>query len=363
MSSCALYLPPSTLHLSPLYALILGFITAFMLTYTIIPVIIGVARERKFLDQPNERSSHEEPTPSLGGIGIFAGTIVAVVLWTPFDSFAGMQHVLAAFVLIFLIGVLDDILPLSPIKKFAGQVLVSVILAYKSNIRLTSFYGAFGVAELPELTGFVLSVVAIVGIINAFNLIDGINGLAGSVGLLACVAWGCWFWEVEAFALALIAFSLAGAIVAFLKYNFTPARIFMGDTGSLLIGTVCAILAIKFIETNYQLPTESPLRFDAAPAIAVAVLILPIYDTLRVFVRRVFQGRSPFSPDKTHIHHLLLDLDLSHMQATAWLLAANVFFVVLAISLNHFGMVTVLLAELCAAMLATTLLQFFKKKE
>jgi UDP-N-acetylmuramyl pentapeptide phosphotransferase/UDP-N-acetylglucosamine-1-phosphate transferase len=258
--------------------------------------------------------------------------------------------------------VLDDVLPLSPVKKFAGQVLVSIILAYKSNIRLTSFYGAFGVAELPELTGFVLSVVAIVGIINAFNLIDGINGLAGSVGLLACVVWGYWFWEVEASAMATIAVSLAGAIVAFLKYNFTPARIFMGDTGSLLIGTVCSILAIKFIETNYQLPTESALRFDAAPAIAVAVLILPIYDTLRVFVRRVFHGRSPFSPDKTHIHHLLLDLGLSHMQATAWLVIANVFFITLAVALNHLGMVTVLVAELLSAMLLTTILQTINRK-
>jgi len=345
------------------YALILGFITAFMLTYAIIPVIIGVARERKFMDLPNERSSHEEPTPSLGGIGIFAGTIVAVVLWTPFDSFAGMQHILAAFVLIFLIGVLDDVLPLSPIKKFAGQVLVSVILAYKSNIRLTSFYGALGVHEMPELTSFVLSVVAIVGIINAFNLIDGINGLAGSVGLLACAAWGCWFWEVDALAFSVIAFSLAGAIVAFLKYNFTPARIFMGDTGSLLIGTVCAILAIKFIETNYQLPVESSFRFGAAPAIALAVLILPIYDTLRVFVRRVVQGRSPFSPDKTHIHHLLLDLGLSHTQATAWLLGANGFFILLALLLNDFGMVTVLAVEIAVAIALTTLLQYFKRRE
>jgi len=344
------------------YALILGFITAFMLTYTIIPVIIGVARERKFMDQPNERSSHEEPTPSLGGIGIFAGTIVAVVLWTPFDLFAGMQHVLAAFVLIFLIGVLDDMLPLSPTKKFAGQVLVSVILAYKSNIRITGFYGVFGVYDLPELTAFALSVVAIVGIINAFNLIDGINGLAGSVGLLACIAWGGWFWEAGSMALAVIAFSLAGAIIAFLKYNFTPARIFMGDTGSLLIGTVCAILAIKFIEMNYKLPQESAIRFGAAPAIAVAVLILPVYDTLRVFVRRIVQGRSPFSPDKTHIHHLLLDLNLTHMQATACLVGANVLFILLAIALNNFGMLTVLGVELAVALSLTALLQFLKRR-
>ncbi|HMX39486.1 MAG TPA: MraY family glycosyltransferase [Saprospiraceae bacterium] len=343
-----------------MHTLILGFITAFVLTYVIIPVIIGVARQRKFLALPNERSSHEVPTPSLGGIGIFAGTIVAVVLWAPFSAFAGMQHVLAAFVLIFLIGVLDDVLPLSPVKKFAGQLLVSVILAYKSNIRLTSFYGAFGILDIPELTSFVLSVVAIVGIINAFNLIDGINGLAGSIGLLACVAWGIWFGCIGAEPLSIIAFSLAGAIVAFLKYNFTPARIFMGDTGSLLIGTVCAILAIKFIEINYQLPPEHPFRVDAAPSIAVAVLILPIFDTLRVFVRRIVQGRSPFSPDKSHIHHLLLDLGLSHMQSTAWLVLTNVVFVAAAVVLNHYGMVMVLLLELAAATGLTALLQFLK---
>lgn len=343
-----------------MHTLILGFITAFILTYVIIPIIIKVARERKFMALPNERSAHEVPTPSLGGIGIFAGTIVAVVLWAPFSSFAGMQHVLAAFVLIFLIGVLDDVLPLSPVKKFAGQLLVSIILAYKSNIRLTSFYGAFGILDIPELTSFVISVVAIVGIINAFNLIDGINGLAGSIGLLACIAWGVWFWGTGAEALSIIAFSLAGAIVAFLKYNFTPARIFMGDTGSLLIGTVCAILAIKFIEANYGLHYDHAFRIDAAPAIAVAVLILPIFDTLRVFVLRVIQGRSPFSPDKTHIHHLLLDLGLSHMQSTAWLVVANVVFIGIAVVLNHYGMVTVLLIELGAAMGLTALLQFLK---
>jgi UDP-GlcNAc:undecaprenyl-phosphate/decaprenyl-phosphate GlcNAc-1-phosphate transferase len=333
-----------------------------MLTYVIIPVIIRFMRERKFLDRPNERSAHEIPTPSLGGIGIFAGTICSMTLWTPVDAFAGLQYILAAFVLIFLIGVTDDAMHLSPVQKFLGQLLVAVILAYKSDIRLTSFYGFMGLYELPELLSFLVSVVIIVGIINAFNLIDGINGLAGSVGLLACLSWGAWFYAVDAMALAVVTFALAGSIVAFLKYNFTPARIFMGDTGSLLIGTVCAILAIQFIEMNYKIADPSPLRFGAAPAIAVAVLILPIYDTLRVFVRRAFQGRSPFSPDKTHIHHLMLDLGLTHMQTTAWLLAANVLFIGLALLFNNWGLMPVLSIILGLAIALTTLLQAIKHK-
>jgi UDP-N-acetylmuramyl pentapeptide phosphotransferase/UDP-N-acetylglucosamine-1-phosphate transferase len=240
--------------------------------------------------------------------------------------------------------------------------LVAIILAYKANVKITNFYGVFGVFEIPELTSFILSIVVIVGIINAFNLIDGINGLAGSVGLIACLAWGSWFWAVNDPAFAMIAFSLAGAIVAFLKYNFTPARIFMGDTGSLLIGTVCAILAIDFIETNHQFSAVPGLSFKAGPAIATSVLILPLYDTMRVFVRRLAAGRSPFHPDKNHIHHLLLDSGLTHMQATAVLVAVNMLFITTATLLNRLGTVMLLAVELAMALSFTYILSEVSKR-
>jgi UDP-N-acetylmuramyl pentapeptide phosphotransferase/UDP-N-acetylglucosamine-1-phosphate transferase len=345
-----------------MYAVILGFITAFVLTFSIIPVIIKVARERRIYDRPNERSSHDEPTPSLGGIGIFAGTICAVVLWTPLAAFGVLQYILAAFVLIFLLGAMDDLMPLSPTRKFTAQLLVAIILAYKSNVRITSLYGVFGVYDLPELTSFVLSVLVIVAIINSFNLIDGINGLAGAIGLLACITWGAWFLAVQSPALAVVAFSLAGAITAFLKYNFTPAQIFMGDTGSLLIGTVCAILAINFIEMNRLISILPSYTFESAPAIAVGILILPLYDTVRVFVQRIFQGRSPFSPDKTHIHHLMLDLGMSHSKATAALLVVNVFFIILTVALGGFSTSVVLVVEIALMFAFTFLLQRFSQK-
>ena len=345
-----------------MYAVILGFITAFTLTYSIIPVIIRVARERRIYDRPNERSSHDEPTPSLGGIGIFAGTICGVVLWTPLDAFGVLQYILAAFVLIFLIGAMDDLLPLSPTKKFSGQLLVAIILAYKSNVRITSLYGVFGVHELPELTSFVLSVIIIIAIINSFNLIDGINGLAGSIGFLACVTLGAWFMAIHSPALAVVAFSLAGAITAFLKYNFTPAQIFMGDTGSLLIGTVCAILSINFIEMNHLISIQPVYAFNAAPAIAVGILILPLYDTVRVFIQRILHGRSPFSPDKTHIHHLMLELGYSHAKATAILLVVNIFFIGIAVLLDRFGTPLLLVLEIGLMFLFTFVIQRLSQK-
>jgi UDP-GlcNAc:undecaprenyl-phosphate/decaprenyl-phosphate GlcNAc-1-phosphate transferase len=331
-----------------MYALILGFVTAFTLTFIAIPVIIRVARERKLYDRPNERSAHLEPTPSLGGVGIFAGAICGIVLWTPLGDFGPLQYVLAGLVLIFLIGILDDILPISPTKKFTGQLLVALILTYKSDIRIDSLYGVFNVFELPEMTAFAFSMIAIVGIINAFNLIDGINGLAGSIGLLACVVFGTWFYLAGASAMAVLSFSLAGAIIAFLKYNVTPAQIFMGDTGSMLIGTVSAILALKFLEMNPLPETPAGIRFQSAPAVAFALLILPIFDTLRVFALRMALGKSPFFPDKTHIHHLLLQAGLSHMQATGLLVFINTLFVAGAIAFDWLGTEKLLLIEVLA---------------
>lgn len=342
-------------------AILSAFLTAFVLTYLIIPVIIQVAKDKRLLDQPNERSSHAEPTPSLGGIGIFAGAICGVVLWTPLAAFASLQYILTGFVLIFILGVLDDLLDISAIKKFLAQLLVTFILIIKGQMLVTSFYGVFGIEELPLFASYGISMLAIIGIINAFNLIDGINGLAGSIGLFACLLFGAWFYAVNQLALAIVALSLAGAIAAFLRYNFTPSRIFMGDTGSLLIGTVCAILSIKFIETNHTIPAYSPFVFGGAPALAVAVLFLPIYDTISSFIRRLVQGNSPFSPDKKHIHHQLLCLGLSHTQTTLVLMGINVSFVLITLPLHQLGTRFLLGLELILALMLAFFLHWLNK--
>lgn len=333
-----------------MFTILLGFITAFSLTYLAIPAIIRVAREKHLYDSPNERSAHAEPTPSLGGIAIFAGVICGIILWAPMQTFGHLQYVLAALVIVFLIGVKDDLVPMPPIQKLLGQVLAALILVYKSNAKITSLYGIMGVYELPELLSFSLSILSIVGIINAFNLIDGINGLAGSIGLLACLSLGSWFFIADQTGFAVVAFSLAGALTAFLKYNFTPARIFMGDTGAMLTGAVCAVLAIKFIELNREAPVTAAFHFASAPAIATAVLILPLFDTLRVITRRVVQGKSPFYPDRSHIHHMLLDAGLSHMQATAILVVINSLIIAWVVALNFWGTTALLLLEIGLAL-------------
>jgi UDP-N-acetylmuramyl pentapeptide phosphotransferase/UDP-N-acetylglucosamine-1-phosphate transferase len=330
-------------------ALILSFITAFTITYLVMPVIIRVAKERALFDQPNERSAHLIPTPTLGGIGIFCGTFCALILWMQDSDFGALQYILVAFMLIFLVGARDDLIPMSPATKLMAQMLAAVVLVYKSQIRLDNLHGVFNLYELPELATFAISILIIVGIINAFNLIDGINGLAASIGLLAGVIWGVWFVLTGHQALAIIAFSISGSLAAFLKFNFTPAKIFMGDTGSQFIGIVCAILALKFIDLQAGMPNGSPYAFKSAPVIAFSILILPLFDTLWAFTRRVVIGNSPFSPDKYHIHHLLLAHGFNHMQATGILVLSTLLFLAIALAFDALGTPLLLAIQLCLA--------------
>lgn len=318
-----------------MYDIILAFITAFSLTFLAIPSIIGIAKKKKLFDVPGERSSHTVITPSLGGIAIFAGTIFSIILWTPFSYFDDLQYILCSFIIVFLIGAKDDIDPISPAKKFGGQIFAAAIIVFRANIMITSFYGVFGIYQIPYWASVFITIFVIVLIINAFNLIDGINGLSGSVGSLIAVTFGIWFYLTDHLEYAVVAAALVGSVIAFLKYNLNPAEIFMGDTGSLLLGLVCSILAIEFIELNNN--PENGWIFNSAPAAAVGVLVIPLVDTLQVFAKRIVKGKSPFYPDKTHIHHMCLDLGLSHMQSTAVLVFVNLLFILMVYFLDHLG--------------------------
>ncbi|MCB0665621.1 MAG: undecaprenyl/decaprenyl-phosphate alpha-N-acetylglucosaminyl 1-phosphate transferase [Saprospiraceae bacterium] len=344
-----------------MYDIILSFITAFTLTYFAIPSIINIAAKKNLVDEPDERKAHSTPTPSLGGIGIFAGVIFSIVLWTPFHVFGDLQYLLCSFIIVFLIGAKDDILPMAPWKKLAGEILAAAILVLKSNVKLSSLYGVFGIYDIPDVVSIPFSIFVIMVIINAFNLIDGINGLSGSISTLIALVLGTWFFLIDHVELAIVAFALAGSTIAFLKYNFTPAKIFMGDTGSLLVGLICAILTIQFIEIHKTLE-NSIYAIKAVPAVAIGILILPLFDTLRVFVTRILKGKSPLTADRNHIHHLLIDCGLSHMQATGVLVLTNVIFIYTVFTLQNLGTFKLLIIITSAAILLTALLIYLRNR-
>ncbi len=344
-----------------MYEILLSFITAFIPSYFIIPSIIHLAQVKHLYDEPGERRSHTVSTPSLGGIAIFVGTIFSIVFWTPFGIFGELQYTLCAFIIIFLIGVKDDILPMSPYRKLLGEMMAAGILAFKAGVRISSLHGFFGIEEIPLWASLIISIFTIIVIINAFNLIDGINGLSGSVTCVIAVTLGTWFYFMDQLSLAILAFALAGATTAFLKYNFTPARIFMGDTGALLLGLVSSILVIKFIEIN-QHSADSPFYVPAGPAVAIGILILPLFDTARVFTIRILRGRSPFSPDRLHLHHLLVDFGLSHMQSTLVLVLTTISFIAFVFKFRNIGTFPLLFIVIFLAAIMSFILQRIVEK-
>ncbi len=334
-----------------MYDIIPAFLTAFLITYFAIPSIIKVAEEKNLVDEPGERRSHDTRVPTLGGLGIFAGLIFSTTFWVPFEQ-AHLQYILCAFIVIFLIGAKDDIIPLPASKKFAGQIFAAFLLVYFAKIQLTSLYGILGIYDIPDILGIPLTILTIIVIINAFNLIDGINALSATIGCIICGTFGYWFFLMGRADLAILAAALAGGLVAFLRYNLA-AEIFMGDTGSLLIGLTASILAISFIQENITYINSRSV--ESAPAVAIGVLIIPLFDTLRVFTLRVLKGRSPFTPDRTHIHHLLIDLGFSHLRATTILGTVNLIFIGISFELQWIGTLELSLLVLGLAIVLTAI--------
>ncbi|MEM6396755.1 MAG: MraY family glycosyltransferase [Bacteroidota bacterium] len=323
------------------------------------PFVIRLARKRGLVDHPKDRSSHTQATPSLGGIPIFFATIITTMIFAPGKEFLHLAYVFLALVLVFLIGTLDDIRTLSAKVKLPGQLLVAAILVVGADVRLDSMYGLLGFTGLfPYWLSVLVSMFTVLVIMNSFNLIDGINGLAAGLGCLINICLGCWFYLNELEVLGLLALSLAGALLAFLRFNITPARIFMGDTGSLLIGTLTAMLTIRFIDLcSGGYPMAGSFCFDNPVAIAVALLIVPLFDTIRVFITRMLRGKSPLKADRRHIHHLLIDSGLSHMTATSVLMLVTMSFISLAFRLDAVWGLHVLLAlQIGLALLLTYVL-------
>ena len=340
--------------------ILLSAALSFLITFFAIPVIIQVAKDKKLFDEPDERKVHKVVIPTLGGLGIFAGFILGMLMGVPSNLSADIQFFAAASIVIFFLGIKDDILILSPSKKFLGQLIAAGILIKFGGVQLTNMNGFLGIYELPHIASIVLTLFTIVVITNSFNLIDGIDGLAGSLGFITTIVFGTYFYYIGELSYAVTAFALAGSIISFLIYNFSPAKIFMGDTGSLLIGLVNSILVIKFISVAGSTQTSFPLT--ASPAIGFAILLVPLMDTLRVFGLRLLDRRSPFSPDRNHIHHFMLDLGMSHRRITIICVFSNILFIALAFALRNYDTTLVVAILLAVGYALTAVVYFLRQK-
>lgn len=296
------------LYLQNYKSALLCFITAFIVTIIVIPPIISLINKYRLYDVPNARKEHINPIPTMGGIAIIGGMMVSMILWFPFTNHIAQVSVLFSIVVLFALGIMDDLKDLSARYKFIIQIAVAALIAL-SGIRITSFDGLFGIHDLPMAAQYTMTILAIVGITNAFNLIDGIDGLAGGLGFMSLIILGIFLTMSGDANTAIIAFALAGGILAFLYFNFNPAKIFMGDTGSLVLGFVISVLCIRLMQINVLVPNPIVLN---APVFVLGVVLIPFFDTVRVFSLRIWKGKSPFEADRTHIHHLLTNAGFNH---------------------------------------------------
>lgn len=301
----------------------LSFVIAFVASFKIIPIVIRIARLKNLVDEPNNRTSHNKAIPTLGGVGIFIGFALSSLLFASYYFVPEFNSLLLGMLILFFLGIKDDILVLSAKKKLVGQILVAFLISYLGDVRIASFEGIFGIYDIPYWTSIPLSMFIFIALINAVNLIDGIDGLASGFGILSSTFLGAFFYILGHFAWAMLCFAMSGALLAFFLYNVfgKTNKIFMGDTGSLVLGLFITTATLKFININTV--SSGPFSIEFAPALAISILVLPVFDTLRVFSIRIANGQSPFHPDKRHIHHLMLRLGFSHKASTAILLGVN----------------------------------------
>jgi len=296
---------------------ILFFLGCFFSTFLLIPKIIGIVRYKNLLDHPNERSSHSEKIPTLGGLAFYITINLSFFFLKAYDTEALVYNLLISFTVLFVFGLKDDLVVLSPYTKLLVQIFSVTFIIIHPSLVVSSLNGFLGIYEIHYSVSTILAGILMVAIINSYNLIDGIDGLAGIVGIVISSAFAYFFYLANEQFYLLLSLGTIACLLSFLRYNLSKRnKIFMGDTGSLLIGFLISVFSLKFLSLTPQ-EIEMPFKTENTILVLISILVIPFFDTLRVMVIRMANNRGPFLPDRKHIHHILIDyLSLSHLQAS-----------------------------------------------
>jgi UDP-N-acetylmuramyl pentapeptide phosphotransferase/UDP-N-acetylglucosamine-1-phosphate transferase len=334
--------------------------TSFIIVVYAIPYILKLAQSNNLFDSQKDYGEHKEKIPTLGGTAIFAAVIFSLTFWTDFSDTPGFQFLVAALLILFYIGIKDDLLPMKPLTKLMGQTLSACVIVLGGKAQIKTLHGLLGIYELHPIFSIIFTITFIVLVINAFNFIDGVDGLAPGLGLLLSIIYGIVFYFSEGkLNYCIESFALAGALSAFLIYNFHPAKILMGDTGSLLIGCMAAQLSIRFMEIS---PETQFKYLPAGPLFAFSMVLLPVFDLLRVTVFRLLNGKNPLKADRSHIHHFLLSMGYSHKK-TCIILFASSFMMALFAYANRFANINLIFWMLVAFSIILTGVAYYKKNK
>ncbi|WP_372773843.1 glycosyltransferase family 4 protein [Mangrovibacterium sp.] len=323
------------------FTILLNLLTSFTLAYFAIPSIVKISHSKSLFDVPDQRKLNKVVVPTLGGVSIFLGLVLSSLIFMNGTGGFGFRYLFAALVMMFFIGMKDDLIILSANRKLFVQILAAIILVVLGNYKISNFYGLANVVEVSEWISIPFSILFIIFIMNAVNLIDGIDGLAAGISLLISFCFGIWFYFTGHADYGTACFALTGSLLAFLRFNLWGGnnKVFMGDTGSLILGTFLATIAIKFNELNFT--TYNDLYVKHAPIFILGLFIVPVTDTLRVFTIRLRDKRSPFDPDMNHFHHLLIKSGMTHIQASGFLVTYTGLFTIFALTIQQYASITI----------------------
>ncbi|MGN0070098.1 MAG: glycosyltransferase family 4 protein [Prevotella sp.] len=306
-----------------LYGIVLPFVSAMILVFWIHPLIVRIARLKNIVDNPNIRKLQKEPVPVLGGVAVFWGIVGGVGLTSMFfNSYALFTSVVVIMVMLY-IGTADDIIGLSPLLRIVLEVMLILFVIQMDRAYLNDFHGLFGLHRLPVYLSIPLSVVAGVGIVNAINMIDGVDGLSSGFCIMACLAFGAFFCMSFDGTMTVMCVLTAGALVPFFLHNVfgKESKMFIGDGGTLMMGMLMSVFCFHTISHTSRVAYNFPNM--GVVAFCLSVLSIPVFDTLRVMIARMIRGISPFSADKTHLHHLFIEIGFSHAGTTLCVVCLN----------------------------------------
>ena len=334
----------SNLYLTAL----LSLIGTFALVLYLIPKIRIIIEKRNLTDNPDHRSSHNISTPTMGGISFFLTLVLAINLIKTWDVDGVGINLIAALTIIFALGLKDDLIMSTPKAKIGGEILAILCILFCNCMQITSLEGFLGIYEIPSVVSYALTTLMILTIINSYNLIDGIDGLASTVGIVIFSVFGFIFFITGLHFYFILCLCLIGILLGYLRYNLSNTKkIFMGDTGSLIIGFSIGFLSLRFLSMDASLLTQLSFIPENKFFVIAALFYIPLFDTFRVIGVRLLSKKSAFSPDRNHIHHILIDSGLSHIQASLFLgflsLALSILFISLSLILNSFQLIIVLI--------------------
>lgn len=300
------------------------FVVAFFTVWMAFPSVLRMARVWKVYDNPDARKLQRKPVPVMGGVAVYLGILIGSALLLCISYSKALALMLAAMTILLVVGVIDDRKNLPASLRFVLEIGVVAVLAHGNGNMIDNLHGLWGVYELPTWLAYTLSIITGVGIINAINLIDGVDGYSSGFAVLACLLFGIVYYVARIPGMAIVCLIAMGSVVPFFLHNVfgKKTKMFIGDGGTLMLGTLMTAFVFSILKGDSVCAKLETSGFGLIP-FCLAVLTVPVFDTLRVMFWRILKGTSPFKPDKTHLHHLFIDLGFSHIGTTAVILVTN----------------------------------------